>query len=741
MKEFKPKPSPRPEDRLFLRQEFEGVINRVTFATEDGAFKVVSFTTDEGDIFKAAGGLFGAEPGECLRLTGEWKEHPRHGWTFNVTSFIPRLPETEGAIQAYLGSGMIKGVREGTAKKIVDHFGATTLQVLDETPELLFEVPKLTRKTARKIMEEWSSHRAGREAMIFLKGVGLSNALAARLMRHYGEKAVAVLRANPYQAGLDVPRIGFAMADEIAAKMGIARDAPERVQAAFVHLLDRASTEGHTFLPREELVERSTTMLGVSQELVEGNLDAALTHGYIRRVAVGDRAECYFMASLHECESGLAKIAIELLRQAKPLVTKDVDARIADFERRFKFSLAPLQRDAIRSAAAGGLCVITGGPGTGKTTLVRALLHVMKDAQIDFALCSPTGRAAQRLSETTGEEAATIHRLLRWNAQTGRFVHNRENRLPLDLLIVDEASMLDVPLAYSLLSALRDGAAVVFVGDVDQLPSVGPGTFLRDLIRSGRARTTRLDVVFRQAEESLIIRNSHRINQGVGIQSGDPADPKTDFFFIDRDEPEAIREAMLQMATERVPKRLSIDAMEGVQVLTPMRKGALGADELNTLLQGRLNPGGEPIGIGRVRRGDKVIQTVNNYDLDVYNGDVGRIDGIHPETRQVRVVFGKRPVYYPIDNMDELELAYAITIHKSQGSEYPAVVVLMHTSHYIMLKRNLLYTAITRGKRLVVLIGNRRAMFRAISTSSETERMTALEFWLTRPPEKDDLLA
>lgn len=724
-----------------LRQgEFEGMIRRVTYESEDGAFKVVTFRLADGKEFKVAGKLFGAAQGEPLRIKGSWKEHPTHGWTFNADSYLAITPTSEDALLAYLGSGLIKGVRKRTAQKIIDHFGEKTLEVLDEAPELLVEVPTISRKMARRISDQWGQHREQREAMIQLKGHGLTNALATRLLQHYGDNAAGVIRANPYRVGLEVKYIGFVKADEIAARMGIARDAPERREAAFVHLLDQASNEGHTFLPREELLERAGRMLDTGVEDLTTSLGEAVAKKYLTEVNLDEGRLVYFMPSLHKCEVGTAAYLFELMRQARPLLPGNVDESIAHFEEKYRFRLAPQQHDALRSAAGGGVCVITGGPGTGKTTLVRALLHLIRNTSLRVALCSPTGRAAQRLAETTRQQAATIHRLLKWNASTGRFIHSPENRLEVDLLIVDEASMLDIPLAWSLLGALPPGATVVFVGDVDQLPSVGPGNFLRDVIESGRTRVTRLEVIFRQARESLIITNSHRINQGFSLRMPEPGDEKADFFFVERREPADIHEALLTMVTERIPRKLSCDPVEDIQILSPMRRGALGTQELNLALQERLNPGGESILQGfPFRMGDKVIQGSNNYDLDVYNGDVGRIDGVDRESRLVRIRFGRREVHYPYDSLDELELAYAITIHKSQGSEYPATLVILHTSHYVMLKRNLIYTAVTRGKKLVVMIGNKRALQLGIANQSEGERMTALRHWLTHPPDGGDL--
>lgn len=734
---------PRPamvHPRLLEQREFEGLVRHVTYESEEGDFKIVLFRTTDGHEFKAAGNFLGAEKGQPMRLRGEWREHPRHGWTFQAQSWLPLEPATEDSILAYLGSGLIKGVRRRTAEKIIAHFGTATLDILDHAPERLLEVPRLSRQLAASITTQWAAHRQQREAMMALKTLGLSNALALRLLQHYGENAVAVLRTNPYRVGLEVKYIGFATADEIAAKAGIARDSPARIAASFVHLLDQASSEGHTFLPRVDLLSRASELLDLPLESIEAVLADAVAQNLLRVSPVGETAECYFLPSLHRCESQLAARLLELARQARVLVRGDVDAHLAAFEERYGFRLARQQHEAIRTIAGGGVCVITGGPGTGKTTLVRALLHVVRTTALRYALASPTGRAAQRLAETTHEPAATIHRLLKWNATSGRFIHGPDNRLEIDLLIVDEASMLDVVLANSLLGALPAGASVVFVGDVDQLPSVGPGNFLRDLIESERARVTRLDVIFRQGRESLIITNSHRINKGQGITQPEPGDTSADFYFVKREEPAEIISAMLASAIDRIPGRLHVDPIDGVQVLSPMRRGPLGTIELNALLQARLNPNGAPIGPDTpLRVGDKVIQTCNNYDLDVYNGDVGRLCELDPETRTARIEFGRREVFYPYDSLGDLELAYAITIHKSQGSEYPAVVVVLHGSHFVMLRRNLVYTAVTRGKRFVVIIGNQRALYKAINTSTENERRTALGWWLTHPPERTDL--
>lgn len=724
-------PAPPPPE-LLARKSFEGHIERVTFRSEDGAFAVVRFATDGGS-FPVRGDLAFVPPGDRIRIVGDWKDHPRHGLAFQANSYTPLDSPTEAGVRAYLSSGVLKGIGPGWAKRLVDTFGADTLKVLTEAPERLMEIPGITRKRAESIAGQWASHRPGQELMLLLLEYGISPRLAARLIKFYGGDAPRILRETPYRVGLEVPLIGFIKADEIAARVGIPRDSPQRLRAGLVHTLTRAADEGHTYLPPEKLVESAVALLGCAADSVERELRAATGAGDLKLETLAGVGEAVFAPSLWASESGVARRVLELLARARPLLESSVDALIADFESRYRFQLAPSQRAALRAVTAGGVCVVTGGPGTGKTTLVRALLHVLSGTNLSMALCAPTGRAAQRLSETTNEAAATIHRLLRFNAHRGDFSHDRTNPLELDLLIVDEASMLDIPLAFHLLNALPDGASVLFVGDVDQLPSVGPGAFLKDLIDSQRARTVRLDVIFRQAQRSAIVQNSHRINQGDMPVFADPqqGEQPSDCFLVVREEPEDVREALLRMVTERIPKRFGFDPLADVQVLAPMRRGVLGTVELNGLLQQRLNPNGAPVVPGLpFRVGDKVIQMVNNYDLDVYNGDVGRIVGVDTETAQVAIRFDARTVHYPPESLDQLQPAYAITIHKSQGSEYPAVVIPIHTTHYIMLRRNLLYTAMTRGRKLVVLIGTWRAIGVAVRNVSEGARLTALRSWL-----------
>jgi exodeoxyribonuclease V alpha subunit len=725
-------------ENLLAQTAFEGIVERFSYKSEDGQFFVARFATGD-EKFSIKGALTGIRPGESIRIEGEWKDHATYGRSFEVSAAIPLSGGgKENGLQVYLQSGEVKGIGPVFAERIVKHFGEDALNILKDSPERLAEVPGISKKKALAVAEQWAEQSTRREVMLFLASHGLPIRLSTRLVRVYGNDAARIMRENPYQAAIDVPLVGFVRADAIASRMGIAPDSPQRLRAGLVHVVSSASDDGHTYLVREDLIVKAAEVLQIEGDAIPTALDRAIAEGLLKAVPLEDDATGIFTPALFRAESGVAKHITRLLRHAKPLLSGDIDAAIDQFAEHYKFTLAEQQRSALRAACAGGIVVVTGGPGTGKTTLVRALLHILRKADIAVALCSPTGRAAQRLAEATNQPAATLHRLLKFNAATGKFHHNSREPLEVDLLIVDETSMLDIPLASLLLQAVPNGATIIFVGDSDQLPSVGPGAFLKDLINSDRARTVRLEVIFRQAARSLIVQNSHRINRGLTPLTEPPEKGDPDFYFIPREEPIAAREALIDMVVDRIPAKYGFDPRRDIQVLTPMRRGVLGANELNEALRERINPKGSPIAQGAgLRVGDKVIQMQNNYDLDVFNGDVGLITGFDDEAQATRVVFGKRLVLYNFDALDALEPAYAITIHKSQGSEYPAVVIPVHTTHFVMLKRNLLYTGVTRGKKLVVLVGTQKAMQIAVHDSGDSERRTALKQWLVRPPDDE----
>lgn len=726
-------------------QSLEGMIRTVTFHNEENHFTVARLDVPgfELDDVVIKGTIPSITKGQTLRVEGEWIEDRTYGWNFRVNSYTPIVSSNPELLESYLGSGMIKGVGPATAKKIVKHFGDETLHVLDHEPERLTEVPKIPKKLPSKIAEVWQDQRQVHDIMVFLQSHGISPNYAQRLFRHYGNDAARVMESNPYRVSWEVYGFGFAKADEMAQGFGIAKDSPDRIRGAFHHILTKSSEEGHTHLPRESLIQATVELLGLEAPIVEKVFETEVDEAknlqlFLKR----DKQVAVALKSLYLSESGVARLLSYYISQNQPLMTKGVDQRIDDFEKYYQFQLAPEQREAIHQIAAGGVSVVTGGPGTGKTTLIRALLFVLKKEKLEIALCSPTGRAAQRLSETTGHFATTIHRLLKFNPQDGGFVQRADNPLKLNLLIIDESSMLDIALAYHLLKALTPGTSIVFVGDIDQLPSVGAGSFLQDLIESGRPRITRLNVIFRQANQSAIIRNSHRVNEGrlpeiEAAKNKKNKNELSDFFIVEREEAEQARDSLLEIVTNRIPKTFSYDPVKDVQILSPMRRGILGTDAINVMLQEKLNTENKAHQIGSMslRVGDKVIQTSNNYDLDVYNGDIGFVERISRDQLTFCVQYGKKPVEYQWSEIDQIQLAYAITIHKSQGSEYPVSIILMHNQHFTMLQRKLLYTGITRGKKLVMLIGSQKAIRMAVQNVQDAPRLTNLAEWLCFPPE------
>lgn len=733
---------PSPEDLPLKRTAFKGRVTKVHFTNEDTHFSIALFSVEDCDVaFTIKGSIPALVVGEELSIQGEWKNEARFGWGFQVTQYERILPSTSEGLTSYLGSGMIKGIGPAFASKITAHFGEQALHILNDHPERLTEVPGLGKKRAELVSNAWHQHQDANDSLVMLQQEGISAALARRLFKHFGKDAAAIMRSNPYRASIEVHGIGFEKADQMARKFGIERESPDRIKAGFHHLLLNASGEGHTYLNREELLHAAMELLRLDAPLVENVFsEIAQKQDRLYCYSLKNGQACVALKSLYLSETGVARLVLQLMNSAQPLVKSGIAERLANFESTYRFTLAAQQREAIsKILGSGGVGVITGGPGTGKTTLIRALLWCLKDTKLQIALCSPTGRAAQRLSETTNHFALTIHRLLKFNPQERGFTHGPDLPLPVNLLIVDEASMLDISLAYQLLRAVTPTTTVLFVGDVDQLPSVGPGALLLDLIESQRPSVTRLDVIFRQASQSAIIQNSHRINRGVLPELGEP-DKKSlpDFFFISREEVPTLQETLLELITKRIPQRFAVDPIRDIQLLAPMRRGTLGTENLNLLLQQQLNNQNPPTQINgnlSLRLGDKVIQTANNYDLDVYNGDIGYVERISNDQLTFAVVFGKRTVEYAWNEADQLQLAYAITIHKSQGSEYPVCVIILHTQHFTLLQRNLLYTAVTRGKKLVILLGTKKAVQLAVHNHNARPRKTALQEWLHYPPQ------
>jgi exodeoxyribonuclease V alpha subunit len=630
-------------------------------------------------------------------------------------------------------------------------FGERTLQVIDESPAFLNEVKGIGAKRIQRIRESWQEQKAVRDIMVFLQSHGVGTGRAVRIYKTYGDKAVELVRGNPYRLATDVWGFGFKTADELAGRLGIDRASPLRARAALRFVLQEASQEGHVGVPEEAVVRQTAELTGIAEETVRAAVESERQAGDMVREPGGDEPWLY-LKPLFLAELGTARAIHKLRAGRHPLPGMDLEAALAWVEKKMALQLAPTQREALRAATREKVLIVTGGPGTGKTTIVRGILEIFTARKQRVALCAPTGRAAKRLSETTGREAKTIHRLLEFDPAFGGFKRDAVQPLDLDLLVVDESSMVDVVLMYQLLRAVPSHACVVFVGDVDQLPSVGPGMVLADLIASRTLPVVRLTEIFRQAGQSWIVRAAHAIKHGDLPESA-PAG-KGDYYFVEANSPDAILERIISMVRERIPSRFGLDPLRDVQVLTPMNRSELGAQALNLRLQEVLNPppspashaGGEDRARGKssqvqrfgwtFRVGDKVMQTHNNYKKEVYNGDIGRITAIDEMERELTVDFDGRPVVYDLGELDELNLSFATTIHKSQGSEYPAVVIPLHTQHYMMLQRNLLYTGVTRGKRLVVLVGSRKALEMAVRRQDTVQRYSALSRRLREEDER-----
>jgi exodeoxyribonuclease V alpha subunit len=713
----------------------EGTIERIVFSGGGGEFTVARLAR-EGAVepVTVVGSLLGLPQGARLRLRGSYENNPRFGRQFRVQSYTELSPETLVGIRRYLGAGLVKGIGPQFASRIVERFGIRTLEILDAQPERIREVPGIGPSRAQAIQEAWTAQRRLREVMVFLQGYGVSPAFAARIYKRYGAAAVARVRENPFRLAFDVWGIGFLSADRLATALGIARDSDARVQAGVRHVLDQAGGLGHVYLPRSRLVEEAAKLLEVEPRLVEAAVDRLGRAGDVAIESTPEGA-AVFEVGLFRAEVAASAGLLRLLHSRGNPLRVDAERAIARYQAEARIVLAPQQAEAVRRALHDPLLVITGGPGVGKTTIVRGIVNTLVRQGLTVALAAPTGRAAKRLQEATGQPAATLHRLLEWRPADGVFGRNSSRPLPADLLVVDEASMIDIRLMADLLAALADGTRLVLVGDVDQLPSVGPGMVLRDVIASARVPTVRLTEIFRQAAASLIVTNAHRIHDGVEPELGAPPAQgvdKRDFFFIEDDDPAHAAETIRDLVATRLPRRYGFSPRD-IQVLTPMHRGELGATTLNQLLQDAITPGqAELRSGGRVFRvGDRVMQIRNNYDRDVFNGDVGevlRVAGGSGEAGESQAVvsFDEREVSYAADDLDELTLAYAATVHKSQGSEYPAVILPVHTQHYVMLQRSLLYTAVTRGKQLVVLIGSRKALRIAVGNAEVAARYSRL---------------
>jgi len=704
-----------------------GEVERITYESDATGFRVLKVGSLEGPAGKrgsvtVVGMLPPVGSGARVRVTGDFRQDPKHGEQFRADTLVTLAPETLVGLERYLGSGLIPGIGPAFAKRIVSAFGMDSLSMLDHEPDRLKLIPGMGRRRIDEVKKAWASQRAISNVMMLLQTHGASPALAARIYKHYGDSAARVVQESPYRLAMEVRGIGFKTADRIAKSLGIAGDHPERVQAGVLHELNGLADQGHVLFDRDALSDRAAAMLEVDVGHVGPALDKLWASGL---VVIEDKG--VYLTRLHRAETALVEGLSRLLSRPGRVLS-GIESTIERFEQQAKVTLAPAQRAAVKGAAEHKLIVVTGGPGVGKTTIVRAIVDVMKRAHLNLRLAAPTGRAAKRLFEATGHEATTLHRLLEFDPRQGGFQLDEQTPIEADVVIVDEASMIDVPLGAALLSALPDAARLVIVGDADQLPSVGPGAMLRDIIDSGVVTVVRLNEIFRQAGESRIVQNAHRILHGEMPESADPESPRADFFVVSRREAEEAAETIRELVTVRIPRRFGLDPLRDIQVLTPMHRGPAGTTALNQLLQAALNPVGPSIEHKAqiFRAGDKVLQLKNDYEREVYNGDLGLIARVSLEERRLTVRFDGRDVDYQDADLDMLTLAYATSIHKSQGSEYPAVVIPLLTAHFVMLSRNLVYTAVTRGKKLCVLVADPRALKLALGEVRREVRVTRL---------------
>ena len=726
--------------------DLSGQIERITFTNEENGFTIAKVKVQgQKDLVTVVGNLMAPMPGEILEMHGQWAQHPKFGEQFKVARFKTRVPATVYGIRKYLGSGLIKGLGPVMAGRIVDKFGKKTLDIIENEIGRLAEVKGIAEKSIARIAKAWDAQKEIRDVMIFLQSHGVSSAYAAKIFKRYGDRSVAVVKQNPYRLATDIFGIGFLKADSIARELGFSEDSCERVEAGVVFTLDQLSEDGHVYYPYEQLVERCREILNVAREPVVQAIDSL---NAARQLVIEDlndgldnfkqNNKAVYLARFHQCETGISNRLKALLSAPKLVRAVDSALAIEWVQKQLSFQPAENQQAAIRSALENKVMVITGGPGTGKTTIVKAILEIFLKLKVKIMLAAPTGRAAKRMNEMTDHDAKTIHRLLEYSIHKQGFQKNEKNPLDCDLLIVDEASMIDTVLMYHLLKAIPATTTCIFVGDVNQLPSVGPGNVLNDIIASGSVAVIELNEIFRQASASRIIVNAHKINDGQlsTLQQSEIFDPNNDFYFIEQDDPETVLEIILELANQRIPQRFRFDPIDDIQVLSPMHKGVVGAANLNARLQSVLNPGNGGIirGDRTFRLNDKVMQIRNNYDKNVFNGDIGRITGIDSEERQVTISFDNRDVAYDFSDLDEIILAYAVSVHKSQGSEYPVVILPILTQHYILLQRNLIYTAVTRGRNLVVMVGSRKALAIGVNNSQTKQRFTQLRCRLARHP-------
>jgi len=715
------------------REVLAGLVERVTYQNAENGFCVIRVKArSHRDLVTVVGHAAAIAAGEWITASGDWVNDRTHGQQFKARFLKTSEPTSVEGIEKYLSSGMIRGVGPVYAKKLLRAFGEKVFEIIETQADRLREVEGIGPVRAARIVSAWAEQKAVREIMVFLHSHGVGTARAVRIFKTYGGDAIQVMTENPYRLARDIRGIGFKTADAIAMKLGIEKTAMVRVRAGISYALTEAMDEGHCGLPTDELIPLAEKLLEVLPRLIRTALDLELQEGTVVADRVGE-TPCVFLAGLYRAERTIAERLMRLANGTLPWPWIDPGKALPWAEKRIGLAFAESQIAAIRLALMSKVLVITGGPGVGKTTIVDAILRILAAKGVSLLLCAPTGRAAKRMTEATGFEAKTIHRLLEVDPKGGGFKRGDDNPLDCDLLVVDETSMVDVMLTQALMKAVPDKTALLLVGDIDQLPSVGPGQVLADVISSGAVPVVRLTEVFRQAAQSRIITSAHRINQG-SIPDLSPSQTESDFYFVQADDPETAVGRIVELVKTRIPKRFGFDPIRDIQVLCPMNRGGAGARSLNIELQAALNPAGDR----KVERfgwtfapGDKVMQIENDYDKEVYNGDIGYVDDVEPDAGEIVASFDGRSVTYGFGELDMLVPAYAATIHKSQGSEYPAVVIPMLTQHYAMLQRNLIYTGLTRGKRLVVLVGQKKAVAIAVRNVSGRRRWSKLREWLS----------
>ncbi len=705
-------------------EEISGTVEKLIYRSEETGYTVCAVKVPErGDPVTVVGRCPAIWLGENIKAEGQWIRHKRHGFQFQAEQLICIAPTSAKGIERYLASGMIRGIGKVNAQRLVSEFGEDTLRVIEKESRRLEKVEGIGPARRKMIKESWNEQKAVRDIMIFLQSHGVGTAQSARIYRTYGQNAISMISENPYRLCTDIWGIGFKTADKVATSIGLPHDSPARARAGLVYVMSTLTDEGHCYSPLSELLLKAEELLGIPVETL------STAAGYeIKRGSLIKEDDRIYPASLYTAEVGIASCVAKLKKTDQPAKPVQVDKALKWAEKMMNISFDPTQRNALTMALNEKISIITGGPGVGKTTIIKALVEIFRARRQRVMLAAPTGRAAKRMEESTGQEAKTIHRLLKFIPRLGHFEHGPDNPLDCHVVILDEVSMVDISLMYAFLQALPDECILVLVGDVDQLPSVGPGNVLGDFISSRLVPFTKLETIFRQESGGWIVRNAHRVNNGESLLMP-TGEEDSDFYFIDTGDPDSVVERTVEIVTQRIPEKFGFDPLNEIQVLTPMRKNQLGAENLNHVLQQALNPSGATIRrFGRdYRLGDRVMQIRNNYDKEVFNGDIGRIAEVKTEDQELLIDIDGRRIQYDYTELDELIHAYACSIHKSQGSEYPAAVVLMTTQHFRMLQRNLLYTALTRARNLVCLIGSKKAIYIAIRNNKIRLRRTTLK--------------